>query len=147
MVVFLTPLITDIMKQSWESIRDPYDDLVVLLGDDELRETVKGQQFNDKGLDSDGWSCVDYVKHFDREGIMGAFMGRLRQSETKAVQRPNYMKPAAFAMTKYRECFILHPCIAHSSAVLDRCNQVHGKLRYDFTRMIIATNTLKKSRS
>jgi ankyrin repeat protein len=148
--VFLTLLVTYIIEQGWEPVGNPYD-LVMLLGDDELQKTVKGQQIDDKGLDSDMWSCVDYIKRFDRRGVMTTLVDRLKQSEIQLVQKPEYMKPAALAETQYKESINFHPCTSHGKADqpprLESCNQVHGKLKYPFTRIMIATNSGKISRS
>lgn len=137
MAAFLDPLITDITQQGWESIGNPYD-LVMLLGDNEFRETVKGQQLDGKGFDGDMWSCVDYIERFDRKSVMNTLVGRLK----RAAPKPEYMKPAAPVGTRYKGSINLYSCISHSSAMLDSCNQVHGKLKHDFTRMIIVTNTI-----
>ncbi|CAJ0555364.1 Ff.00g054290.m01.CDS01 [Fusarium sp. VM40] len=124
MAVFLAPLATYIFKKDWEWIENPYD-LLMLLSDDQLRETVRGQQFNPMGLDSDGWSCFDYIERFDRKGVMGSLFGHLKQSETQTVQ-----KPAALSWVEYEESIRIHPCASHGGTgkppTSDSCNQVHG---------------------
>ncbi|KAM0189176.1 hypothetical protein ACHAPI_010195 [Fusarium lateritium] len=110
LAAFLAPLVTFLIDQEWESIENPYD-LVMLLGDVEFRETVGRQQINADGFDSDMWSCVDYIKRFDRRGAMEHLVARLRQLEEAS--RPNYMKPIALAATRYNRSINLHPCNVH----------------------------------
>ncbi|KIL90085.1 hypothetical protein FAVG1_06823 [Fusarium avenaceum] len=121
---FLTPLMTDIIQQGWESIGNPYE-LVMLLSDDGLRETVKRQQLDDKGFDRDMWSCVDYIERFDRNSVMKTLIGRLKQ----AVPKSEYMKPAALSGAEYEESIRIHPCTPHGKAGKpprsDSCNQIH----------------------
>jgi ankyrin repeat protein len=126
LAVFLTPLATNIIQHGTESIWDPYY-LVMLLRDNELRETIKRQQIDDQRFDSDLWSYVDYIERFDRKDVMRPFVNRLKQSEKK------YRTPAALAGTEYKESINFNPCNFHGKAgqpfKLDSCNQVHGKLK------------------
>ncbi|KAM0428404.1 hypothetical protein ACHAQK_011653 [Fusarium lateritium] len=130
LAVFLAPLVTFLIDQEWESIKSPYE-LVMLLGDDELRETVTIQQINGHGFDSDMWSYIDYIERFEREDVMKALVGSLRLSE--AAQRPNYIKPAALAAIRYHGSINLRHCNVHGSASdlprLGGCSQAHGRSR------------------
>ncbi|KAG5800556.1 hypothetical protein H9Q69_000443 [Fusarium xylarioides] len=106
----LTPLATDFKSGPWNLLKSPFD-LNALLGVKDIPVMLKGQQVDERGLDTDGWSYVDYIDRSHGSTDLKDVVRILRELHPNDTEQ--HIKPTALDYDEYREYIRVSPCNNH----------------------------------
>ncbi|KAF5706856.1 hypothetical protein FGLOB1_7208 [Fusarium globosum] len=106
----LTPLARDIGSESWNLLKSPLDSNA-LFGVKDISIMLDGQEVDDTGFDTDGWSYVDYIDRTQSSRNLKDVVEALRKLRPNDKER--HLKPTIFKWAEYGEYIQLSPCNTH----------------------------------
>ncbi|KAG6994415.1 Ankyrin-1 [Fusarium oxysporum f. sp. conglutinans] len=75
-------------QEPWERFKSPWE-LASLYSHAGFKKTIESYDGDKNGLDEDGWSCVDYVKSFNRAGTFNGLLDYLER-HTASISSPKF---------------------------------------------------------
>lgn len=105
-------------QEYWERFSSPWE-LASLYCHAGFKKVIESYDGDENGLDEDGWSCVDYVKSFNRAGKFNDLLGYL-EGHTTSISSPKL--PAELVGKEFQQSVNIGTCpaVGHSN-----CAKVH----------------------
>ncbi|KAG5751047.1 hypothetical protein H9Q70_006325 [Fusarium xylarioides] len=116
----LRSLVTNVKEKSWGRVSCPWE-LVALFNHVGFKKELKSHNADENGFDEDGWSCVDFVKSFNRTGTFKHLLGYL-ESQRKASSIPPLATPATFVGEQFLHAVDISTCPTEGHT---NCAKVH----------------------
>ncbi|KAF5571075.1 serine threonine phosphatase 6 regulatory ankyrin repeat subunit a [Fusarium phyllophilum] len=104
----LRSLVTNVKEKSWGRFSCPWE-LVALFNHVGFKKELKSHNADENGFDEDGWSCVDFVKSFNRTGTFKHLLGYL-ESQRKASSIPPLATPATLVGEQFLHAVDISTC-------------------------------------
>ncbi|KAF5611338.1 uncharacterized protein FTJAE_14208 [Fusarium tjaetaba] len=113
-------LVTNVKEKSWGRFSSPWE-LVALFNHLGFKKELKSHNADENGFDEDGWSCVEFVKSFNRTGTFKHLLCYL-ESQREASSIPPLTTPVTLVGEQFLQAVYISTCPTEGHA---NCGKVH----------------------